>query len=467
MKPQAILAFLKKNLISVICIVVALIAAPVMFFFSNQMTNDVVEDVQSAVSSKAGEVQRNSRINYTIPATSTEQEAWSESGSPHAETIEQVIAVMQAHNASSDRVQTLIRERNQQDKPLLLAEDTQRLLPEPADEGSRVELLTTLINRYPAYHAELLAELNFGLPPNPQEVAEELRAIFDQQVGVAAQANEDLEATEEQVVQITQGLSSRRIAIYRERAQELLAYASPDIFARLEQRSQADIPDLDEAWWWQMYAWAHRDIMQSLARANNGGSLQRQPMNAVGGPLKRILFIGVRQTGESPTWSAGEPGERPRGGGGRGGGRGGGFDDFGQEQTTGPVTPALAQPLPRNYDTSLTGRAGWPNATNGYYDTFFVDIELLADPNRLEQIINAIQSVNLQTVVELSYESVDPYIDLEQGFFYGDNALARVRMTVETVWLRSWLGDLMPPGIREELQLPPRETPNPNADGGE
>ena len=62
----------------------------------------------------------------------------------------------------------------------------------------------------------------------------------------------------------------------------------------------------------------------------------------------------------------------------------------------------------------------------------------------------------------------DPAQDLREGFWYGGDALVEARLTVETVWLRSWQKPLMPRKVRDALGIapdaPPADQPlDPNA----
>jgi hypothetical protein len=50
-------------------------------------------------------------------------------------------------------------------------------------------------------------------------------------------------------------------------------------------------------------------------------------------------------------------------------------------------------------------------------------------------------------------ESYDPAADLRDGFDYGDRAVAKVTLDLETVWIRSWLEPLMPPPVKTALGL--------------
>ncbi|MEM9084017.1 MAG: hypothetical protein AAGB34_10515, partial [Planctomycetota bacterium] len=259
--------------------------------------------------------------------------------------------------------------------------------------------------------------------------------------------NEDEQVTPEEQERINEILANERLTLYQQRANELLVYASVDAFVDVVEEDESSIPDHNDAWWWQFYTWVNQDIIESISRANQDGRWQ----TPIDGPIKRVLLVDVLAGGEGDG-SGPDPGPAmpgPFGGGGQG---------FGGPGAAGPapVTANLATPIERTFEQAPTGRAGWPSKPNGYYDTVDVVVQMYADPNRLNQIIAAFESVNFQTVVDLDYTQVAPFEDRTEGYLYGGGPLAEVTLVVETLWLRDWVGESMPDSIREELQYPPR-----------
>ena len=72
----------------------------------------------------------------------------------------------------------------------------------------------------------------------------------------------------------------------------------------------------------------------------------------------------------------------------------------------------------------------------------------------LPTFIDAIGKVNFMTVLDLDLQSVDIWEELQQGYYYGEDHVVRVSMTIETVWLRSWVAPLMPDPVKETLGVP-------------
>jgi hypothetical protein len=80
-------------------------------------------------------------------------------------------------------------------------------------------------------------------------------------------------------------------------------------------------------------------------------------------------------------------------------------------------------------------------------------MELVVDTQRLPEVLDAICSYNFFTVTSMRLSAVDPFDDVQSGFFYGSAPVTKVSLTIETVWLREWTMQYMPPQIKEALGI--------------
>jgi len=106
------------------------------------------------------------------------------------------------------------------------------------------------------------------------------------------------------------------------------------------------------------------------------------------------------------------------------------------------------QRLPEMFNVSMTGRV-----TNPLYDVRHAQVEVIAEYRQLPALFDAIGKVNLMTVLETHIEEIDEYDALAVGYMYGANDCVRVRLLVETIWLREWTAPLMPPSIKDKLGI--------------
>jgi hypothetical protein len=100
---------------------------------------------------------------------------------------------------------------------------------------------------------------------------------------------------------------------------------------------------------------------------------------------------------------------------------------------------------------SVTGRVSHDG--NQLYDVRPVTLSLIVSSERLPEILDAISSTNFMSVIDLDVSRVDPWEDLKQGYYYGDEHVVRVDLTIETIWLRQWLKAYMPATVKTLMKV--------------
>ncbi len=462
---KKVLGWVKGNLLIVVIIVVALVAIPVMLYFSSGWNRSIREEVRSDASQTMSKINQ-LPVTYEIPGmlTSDGQTWQSDKVAPNPVINERMREVLSRLSSESEAVRELAVGHNSRGKELLVDGDSpeDRLFPRPSDEGARVRLLTELTRARPVAYAALLEEAGAGMPPEPSEVMRTLEARRTRLIQERVQGRVDQTLSEEEREEIREELSRIRMDLYTQRAERLTFYADPAVFVGVREWAPDEgLPSLETAWAWQMEYWIAEDLIDAFEKANTDASgLQ---MTVPRAPVKRVLAIEVE-----PLSAATSLAKTGGGGGGsftasRGGGRGGFDDDAGG----GPPMPGDPNaPVQTTYSVAFTGRAGYPVAPNALYDVRYARVSLVVDMNRIPRVIDAISNTNFMSVIDLDIEAVDPADALDDGFVYGGDAAARVDMLVETIWLRSWRAQWMPPEVKQRLGVP--EAPEPTegeADG--
>jgi hypothetical protein len=236
----------------------------------------------------------------------------------------------------------------------------------------------------------------------------------------------------------------------RERADDATLYATMDTFVNVERPESAELPTLAQIWDWQHRYWVHEDIVLAAENANinEATGLAFGPADRAVKRLVSIETIPWRLQSESATeQDAGRGGRGRDRGGPAPGGRGGG----------GAPTASLTQEIRPDLEASITGRAGWPYQANPLYDARYAQVTAIVDGAGIDRFIEALEAQNFMTVVDLDLRAVDPFEGLTEGYAYGGGSLFRAEMTIETLWLREWIGELAPDAVREAMGLPPRE----------
>ena len=330
------------------------------------------------------------------------------------------------------------------------------LFPEP--DPSQAQILPQRFHeRLVETYAGLLEEVAAGGPPEQADVVEALERLREQLLaGFLAVADEN-DLDEDQRRELTRKLTDARAQMYVRRARDLNFYADTDAL-HVPAWNQTALPTLDEMYQWQWDYWTAEDILFALAAANDGAA------SVIDGAVKRLVDITIASDAGTVLGGSGGGGGNAGGGGGTGfgfgaaggmgrrnpaggGGRGGRGGASAAAPAGRPINPAAEAKL--DYTVSITGRQ-----TNPLYDVRYVDVDLVVDPERIPEILDAFAQQNFITVIDLEVNRADPYGSLAAGYFYGSGALANLRLRLETIWLREWMKQHMPPSVRATLGVP-------------
>lgn len=221
----------------------------------------------------------------------------------------------------------------------------------------------------------------------------------------------------------------------------------------------------------QIGLWVQETVAQNLARANEEAlaKLPAERQNLMHAPVKHLLQVVVPNTpfGEAkavaPGAAGGEaPAPPPVNTAVRGAGR-----TAPQEPTEPAATeePAVEQPasggitidataaINRLYPLSPSGR---PVHTS-FYDLVQFRMTLRCDAATVPYVLEQLQASSFLTVLNVDMTIVDPAAAAQRGYVYGDRPVVELALQCEMPFLRSWLVPLMPPGL--QLALAQAEQP--------
>lgn len=440
---KKLVPWLKANLISVASVAVALLAAPAMLFFAKGWERKLHQNVEAEVASHIQQL-NGSDVTYSIDPYLSGQQPISVTAPPNEATTNAVAALLREVLAGSDAVRRKAIELNSADKPLLIQglSPQENLFPENRDDSTRLRLLDQLIGQWPKANADLISEFRAGSPPDPARVRAALEDLKAKEIERLTTGGTEANLTPDDYSQLLQTLGKTRLDLYRQAATEFAFYAAPDMFKNVLPWDRASVLPMSTAWEWQHTYWVHRDLMRAFLVANSDDFGAHRPVYLA--PLKIVESITIVKPGQNRSASA--PGREPGAAGAAGG-----------------PTDGAAE-IQRNYTESFTGHAAHPTAPNALYDIRYADVVLIAASSRIPRIIAAFPRVNFMTVIDLDVEEYDPIPALSQGYDVGSDHLVRATMRIETIWLRSWMKQYMPPEIRKELGIP--DDPSPAAERG-
>lgn len=175
-------------------------------------------------------------------------------------------------------------------------------------------------------------------------------------------------------------------------------------------------PEARTIWWSQVQLWVQQDVLNAIADMNAGKT------SVLDAPVKHLFNVSVLET------FTGQPGSTPG--------------------------VAMTDPLAGNPDgaltkvptMSLTGRT-----SNALYDVIYFDMTIDVEASQLANFIRMMSNKRLMFVRELTINSVDSAGELAKGYYYGPNPVAHAVLHCEELLMRKWATPLMPATVKQVL----------------
>lgn len=411
-----VLEWVKDQWIIVVCSVIALAALPSLWSVSAGWNNTIVEGVQERAQSEYRKVS-NPNVNLYVYDLQGQRQL-ERSEAPYRGLIERYSELWAEVEAEMGKVTERANEFNKGAEREVLVSG---VLPEPAfgyGQTKPREFASIYINRA---HRRLLDLMNAGTPPDPAALAQDLQNELTSRVQ-RFEVSSGTQMSPAEMEELRNELFARRIATYRDRSTGISVYASEDVFVNVPEVVPEDDIPLAQVWDWQQQYWICQDICRAIALANRVKENQLD-IGVPGSVVKRVLEVQPEPS------RIGSGNRAPRGG-----------DPFGGDTSgAGP-----------DYTTSLTGRLG---GASEYYDVRAVRCSLIVASARIPELFNAISMTNFMTVLDMDISEFDVREHLRQGYFYGNDALVRLDLRIETVWLRDWTGQDMPEQVKLALGM--------------
>lgn len=471
MKP--VLAWVKVNWIIVFLSVIILAAFPVAFVFSSGWNKKIKSAQETAANNELKKVQA-AKVEYVVPSYVPGTEPVSLRSEPnriitrwfkeHRERLAGEAGSVVARAVSFNKGEGAEAAAQGRTPHRVLVEG---IFPGGPDQTARVRAFEDAIlaekgNSDP--YADLLRGIGAGQPASASRVYDVLADLRAREVERITENRRELTADEEETV--AKALQDRRFAEYRAVARQTGVYGGPEVFvpssfesSNQGRRGRGNSQDLvrytgrpalrdidalaqragDKPWKyfiWQWDLWAISDVLASIKEVN--APAVRAGTGVEEGVVKRIVRIGLLNP---------EGMNEPQADGfdplSMGGGFGGGEEA--------PPTAEVAGMAPLDKRVSFTGRS--MGSWNPVYDVRRIELDVVVSSARLNEFLASISRTNFMTVTSMSIESVDPWDDLRQGYYYGKEHVVLARLEIESVWLRAWTQPLMPKSLKERLGI--------------
>lgn len=186
----------------------------------------------------------------------------------------------------------------------------------------------------------------------------------------------------------------------------------------------AQQPFPTDIFWTQMGLWVQEDIARSVAEAN------KDAKTVMESTVKRILKIDVPEEFARAT-STVQP--NPEGG---------------MEMPQVSADPSAA--ITPNFAVSPTGRS-----SNGLYDVMHFKIDLIVDAQKVPAVLQAFSKNKFMSIYQAEIRAVDSAAEQAAGYYYGASPVVLMNLEGEALFMRQWTTPLIPQRLKNELGINP------------
>ena len=193
-------------------------------------------------------------------------------------------------------------------------------------------------------------------------------------------------------------------------------------------------PRPEAVWWAQVMLWVQTDVLNAIKEANTTKLANGQaPKNLMEAPVKRLLRIQIPTMNIFVTAA-------------------------GQAPAAADPNAAADAALPKVVQASPTGRV-----SNGMFDVVHFQVIADMEVEKIPQVIRTFSHNRLMSVFHVDVKHIDASAAQLAGYYYNPpdsyKPVAQVTMHCEMLLLRNWTAPLMPKVIRTLLQIPDAPAP--------
>jgi hypothetical protein len=413
------MAIVKKNLISIICGVIALGAVIASFMPLGSQVQAWQADLDKGKQTHEqiqGELTKPRKLPQVDPNKTEADDLPYFPSKPVIDAGNKIVGEMKKESTAMRDAAVAMN------KHTLLVPQS---LPLPPNQGVqfdfRIKYTDLMTVSGPGHLPKLVAPLKAGLPPTADELMKRKQEIADKitkdvVINVNGQPTpQTLQQAQQQIAEAQQKLPEQmRMAV----AQKSLVYVNPDAFDMFPNIAGSTAPDPVNIYSAQLMLWVQQDVIAAVNDCNKGAA------NVTVAPVKRLIKVQV-----DPAF----------------------VRDAAVPTSGDPDAPIAKAPL-----ISPTGRV-----SNPMFDVVKFTITLDMDATQIEKFTRDLSRNRLMNAYNANVSVVDSATIMSQGYAYGTAPIANVQFECEALFMRSWSVALMPPLVKQSLGIP--EEPAPGA----
>ncbi len=456
----------KKNMWSIVCGVVALLAVGATFYPLGGKFEELNMKLQTSVEDY-NKIKRVNNEKLSLPIVdpkSTEVPPLEQF--PTDKVIERGRQVVGKVKVESQKLQTKANEMNKR-PPLVI-----NALP-----AGRGRYLVDFKEEYYRGLDQMKKDMNAASVPSEQEIKDEIERIWKEEYEPRVRKVGDQALNEAEVkAEFEEEKRNIPMRMRRQRSKDFTMYLNPEKQGtNWGQTSSLDYdpvipppdvnkaPDIIDVWSAQLGYWIQEDVVKAIVETNNSAAanlpqgrtassepVAAAPNNRTQGNkisvedaiIKRLVMTQIKKeyitrTGPLPISSAINPANVAV--------------PAGQLQVE---DPTATQGAPKVFAQSATGRV-----CNPTYDVMHFVVTVDADAQRFETFMTNLTKGKFITILRADIRGVDrERVQQNAHYFYGKNPVVRLTLKCEVLFFRNWTADpqapLMPVNVQKILKIP-------------
>lgn len=189
-------------------------------------------------------------------------------------------------------------------------------------------------------------------------------------------------------------------------------------------------PSPPQIFWSQIGLWLQEDVCRAINDANLGAK------NVTESTVKRLVKISLPDLFARPQ-AVNNAGSEP-------------------DPNAAPATADPSQPLQKNFALSPTGRY-----SNPLYDVLKFKLSVMVDADRVPVFLQALSKSRFLTVYEANITAIDSGAEQAAGYIYGTRPVVQLDLSCEALLMREWTKQYMPPIVKAQLGIVEEPHPAP------
>jgi len=437
----------KRNIVSIICGVVALVAL-VFYLVGVKPRYSSLEESMNKLTSKPGDMMKVRKSTRTLPVINEGQTATPLQLFPNEKVIKEgQDLVARLKKVADDLVEEAVKinrgdpppggRRSAAARALLVENSLPRPSPDSLKFNFRREYMEVLKpGGHPANGQKSLPDsLISVVPPSEAEIAKAKVDLWNKTYVPQLEFKDGEAFNYKDVAEdYNRAIANFDEEYRRERAMKYKVYLDPGALMmspNIITGSQG--PSVESMWYAQVSLWIQQDVCRAVA------ALNKESTSIPTSPIKHLISVEINQDQRMYVQKGGTAGAAA-------------IAAPVATDSGAPVAPAgaVVDIDVKDYALSPTGRV-----CNRLYDVVQFNVTAVVDAKAVKPFIQQLQYNQFINVLEADLQGVDLDQSLDEGYEYGKRPVVEVRLRCEALFLRDWTAWIPPKPLPAGSTAPP------------